>query len=304
MSDRVTGAMLTESTVADINSALATLQRTSSELSSGKKILEPSDDPFGASRVIDLQSQLDGLTSYSASVQDGISWENTAAGAMSSMHSILERVRELLVQANNGTFSQGDREAISTEVTQLTEALKQDANTQYGGQYVFSGTDTTTAPYAQGEDDTYAGNEGTVARAIAPGASVSVSTNLAGLLGDGQSSGDGKLLDTLRTIAEHLASGSPEALKQLASGDLGKLEAGIEGLSNLQAGTGSVTDQLQSAATRIEGLHESITAALSSTDSVNVAEATIAYSNEQAAYDAALRAGAKIVQESLLNFLS
>jgi flagellar hook-associated protein 3 FlgL len=133
---------------------------------------------------------------------------------------------------------------------------------------------------------------------------VAVSTNLAGLLGNGKASGDGKLLDTLSTIAEHLASGSPEALKQLASGDLGKLEAGIEGLSNLQAGAGAVTDQLQSAAGRIEGLHESITAALSSTDSVNVAEATIAYSNEQAAYDAALRAGAKIVQESLLNFLS
>ena len=66
---------------------------------------------------------------------------------------------------------------------------------------------------------------------------------------------------------------------------------------------GSTTDQLQTASSRIEGLQSSITAALSSTEDVNVAEATIAYSNEQAAYSAALRAGAKIVQESLLNFL-
>ena len=127
MTERVTPAMLTAATVADINSGLSALQRTSSELASGKKILEPSDDPYGASRVIDLQSQLDGLTSYAASVQDGISWQNAASSAMSNMNSILERVRELLVQAANGTNSSSSREAIAKEVTQLTEAVKQDA---------------------------------------------------------------------------------------------------------------------------------------------------------------------------------
>jgi len=304
MSERVTPAMLTGSTVADINSALATLQRTSSELASGKKILEPSDEPYGASRVIDLESQLAGLSSYTASAQDGIAWQNAAAGAMSNMNGILERVRELLVQAGNGTNSQSDREGMSREVTQLIEALKQDANTQYGGQYIFSGTATDTPPYAQGEQDAYAGNEGTVARAYAPGASVSVTTNIAGLFGEGKTAADGKLLDTLRTIAENLSSGTPEAIAQLTSKDLTGLDAGIEGLSVLQATAGSVTDQLQSAVSSIEGLQSSVTAALSNTDSVNVAEATIAYSNEQAAYEAALRASARIVQESLLNFLS
>lgn len=304
MDERVTPAMLTGSTVADLNTALSALQRSASELSSGKKILEPSDDPFGASRVIELQSQLDGLTSYASSVQDGLAWQSTAAGAMSNMNSILQRVREIVVQASNGTLDASDREALGSEVTQLTEAIKQDANTQYGGQYIFSGTATDTAPYALGESDTYSGNEGTVARAVAPGASVTVSTDIAGVLGNGKASADGKLLDTLRTISEDLGSGTPEALAQLSGSDLKHLEAGIEGLTTLQATAGSTTDQLQSAASRIEDLQSSVTSALSSTDSVNVAEATIAYSNEQAAYDAALRAGARIVQESLLNFLS
>lgn len=304
MTYRVTEAMLGGATVADLNSTLAALQRTSSELASGHKILEPSDDPFGAGRVIELQSQLDGLASYAEGAQDGISWENTAAGAMSSMHGVLERVRELIVQASNGTVGQSDREAISNQVTQLIEAIKQDANVQYGGQYIFSGTAADTAPYALGEDDTYAGNEGTVARAIGPGSSVSISTDIAGLLGNGKAAGDGKVLDTLRTIAEHLSSGTPEALAQLSSSDLRQLESGIEALSVLQASAGGTTDQLQTASSRIEQLQSSITQALSNTDDVNVAEATIAYSNEQAAYEAALRASARIVQESLLDFLS
>jgi len=304
MTDRITPGMLTGSTIADINSAYAALQRSASELSSGRKILEPSDEPYGASRIINLQSQLDGLSSYTSSVQDALSWETAAGGAMSNMNSILQRVRELLVQASNGTNSQSDLGAVAKEVTQLTEAVKQDANAQYGGQYIFAGTATNTPPYQSGEgNDSYGGNEGTVARAIAPGASVIVSTNIASVLGEGKAAGDGKLLDVLRTISEHLNSGSAEAVKQLGTSDLHNLDAGIEALAGLQAVAGGVTDQLQSASSRIESLQSSVTAALSSTADINVPEATIAYSNEQAAYDAALRASARIVQESLLNFL-
>ena len=64
-----------------------------------------------------------------------------------------------------------------------------------------------------------------------------------------------------------------------------------------------MTDQLQTAMSRIESLQGSITASLSNTEDANIAETSIAYSNEQAAYEAALRAGASIVQESLLQFL-
>ena len=303
MSNRITPAMITGSTLNDINSSLAALERTTNELSSGKTILEPSDNPYGASRVIELQSQLDGLSSYATNTQEGIDWESTASSAMSSMGNVLQSVRELLVQSSNGTYNQSDRESIATQVEQLTEAVKQDANTQYAGQYVFSGTMTTTAPYVQGAEDTYQGDSGTVTRAVGPGVSVDVSTEISSLLGNGQASGDGKLLDTLRTISEHLKGGTSEDVSALGSSDLEKLEASIEELTQLQATSGSVTDQLQTAASRIEGLQASITATLSNTRDANIAETSIAYSNEQAAYEAALRAGASIVQESLLQFL-
>jgi flagellar hook-associated protein 3 FlgL len=303
MTERITPAMVSGSTLNDINSSLATLERTSNELSSGKKILEPSNDPYGASHVIDLQSQLDGLSSYATNAQEGISWENTAAGAMSNIDNVVQTVRQLLVQSSSGTYSQSDRENIASEVEQLAEGVKQDANVQYAGQYVFSGTKTTTAPYAQGTEDTYQGDTGTVTRAIGPGVSVNVSTNISSLLGNGQSAADGKLLDTLQTIAEHLRGGTSEDVSALGSSDLKNLEANIETLTELQANVGSVTDQLQTAASRIEDLQASISAGLSNTEDANIAETSIAYSNEQAAYEAALRAGATIIQESLLQFL-
>jgi flagellar hook-associated protein 3 FlgL len=303
MSNRIATGMITSSTLNDINSALGKLERSSEELSSGRTILQPSDNPYGASHAIDLQSQLDGLTSYATNVKDGISWSNTANGAMTNMSSVVQRVRELLVQAGNATYSQSDLNSIATEVSQLTETIKQDANTQYAGQYVFAGTLTTTAPYKQGAEDEYHGNEGTISRAVGPGASVTVNTNISSLLGNGAGSGDGKLLDTLRTISEHLTSGTAEGRAALNSTDLKAIDASMETLTQLQATTGSVTNQLQVASLRIEDLQDSITKTLSNTQDADIAKTTIAYSNEQAAYQAALRAGANIVQESLLNFL-
>jgi flagellar hook-associated protein 3 FlgL len=303
MTERITPGMVTATTLNDINSSLATLERTSSELSSGKTILEPSDNPYGASQVIDLQSQLDGLSSYATNAQEGISWENTAGGAMANISNVLQTVRELLVQSSTGTVNQSDRESIATEVDQLTEAVKQDANTQYAGQYVFSGTETTTVPYPQGAEDTYQGNTGAITRAIGPGVSVNISTNISSLLGNGQGSGDGKLLDTLRTISEHLRGGTTEDIGALGSTDLKSLESSINTLSQLQATAGSVTDQLQTATSRIESLQGSITASLANTEGADIAQTSIAYANEQAAYEAALRAGASIIQESLLQFL-
>jgi flagellar hook-associated protein 3 FlgL len=303
MSERITPAMVTSATLSDLTSSLASLERTTDELSSGRTILEPSDNPYGASRVIDLQSQLEGLSSYESNAQDGISWENTASSAMSNINEIAQRVRELVVQAANGTNNQSDLNTIALEVEQLTESIKQDANTQYAGQYLFSGTATTTAPYEKGANDEYKGNAETVSRVVGPGASVTVSTNISTLLGNGEASKDGKLLDTLRTIAQHLRGGTAEDREALGSSDLANLDTNLDTLSQLQAVSGSSIDQLRAALTRNEDLQTSITESLANTEDTNVAATSIAYANEQAAYEAALRAGATIVQESLLNFL-
>jgi flagellar hook-associated protein 3 FlgL len=132
---------------------------------------------------------------------------------------------------------------------------------------------------------------------------VPISTDLSSVLGNGAGSGDGKTLDVLRTIVKHLTEGTVEGKAALTTTDLKALSTNIEGLAQLQSSNGSATDQLQTAATRIESLQSSITGALSNTLDTDVAKATIAYSTQQAAYQAALHASATIVQESLLNFL-
>jgi flagellar hook-associated protein 3 FlgL len=303
MSDRITSGMIAGSTLADINNSLSMLQRSESELASGKTIQEPSDNPYGASRAIELQSSIDGMSAYKANAQDGISWTQTASSALNNINEVGQRVHELLIQASNDVNNPIDRTAIAEEVEQLTNTVKQDANTQYAGQYIFSGTLTNTPPYKAGAQDEYQGNAATITRSIGPGASVVVNTNISSVLGNGQESGDGKLLDTLRTITEHLRGATPEDVQALGTTDLKNLEGNLSGLLTMQAGVGAVTDQMQTAASRMEDLQDTAMQTLSNTQDADLAKVTTEYSNEQAAFNAALRAGASIVQQSLLEFL-
>ena len=170
-------------------------------------------------------------------VQDGTNWLQASSVAMGSISQITQRVRELLVQAQNGTNSPSDLKAIGIEVTQLTEAIKQDANTQYAGQYVVRGHRDDDRPLrsGSGRHDSKATPKRLPA-AIAPGATVTVNTDLASVLGNGQASADGKLLDTLRTIAQHLGEATPESKAALA-GDMTNLTANMETMTRVQSKT-------------------------------------------------------------------
>jgi flagellar hook-associated protein 3 FlgL len=303
VSTRVTNEMVSSSTLSSLNSAQLQLARSERELSSGKRINEPSDDPVGSSEAITLQSALDGLGDYEKNANDGVAWLNAASGALTSIGQLTQRARELVLQASNGIDSQSDLDNIAAEVEQIAESVKQTADTQYAGQYVFSGTSTATPPYQQGASDAYAGNSGSITRAAAPGASVTVNVDLQAVLGEGQAAGDGKLLDTLRTVAAHLREGGASALQALSGEDLGQLDANVSALSSVEAQVGATTDQLNAAVTRIEDLTVTTTTQLSNVADTNFTQVAIEYSNQRAGYEAALRAGASIIQQSLLEFL-
>lgn len=300
---RITPHMVTSATVRDVNNAFAALQRRSTELSSGKSILEPSDNPFGTGKAIDLQSALDGLSNYKTNVNEAISWERTTSGALGSIGQVIQKARELTLQATSGVNGKSDLENLATEVEQLTESAKQDANVQYAGQYVLSGTLTGTAAYAAGAEDAYHGNEGTITRTIAPGMTIQINQAASTLLGNGEAAKDGKLLDTLRTIAKNMREGTPAALEALNGEDLKSIDANFETLMQMQAQAGGAIDQLQLAESRIEELTTSTTEALSNTQDANYAQVATEYTSDQVAYEAALKAGASVVQMSLLEFL-
>ena len=103
--------------------------KISEKLSSGYRINRAADDAAGLSISEKMRSQIRGLNKASDNAQDGISLIQTAEGALNESHSILQRMRELAVQASNGTETDDDREAVQNEISQLQEELTRISDT-------------------------------------------------------------------------------------------------------------------------------------------------------------------------------
>jgi flagellar hook-associated protein 3 FlgL len=305
MIGRVTQQMTASNLLANINQALDRIDTTQQELSTGKKINQPSDNPYGTSLALQLNNQLGNLSSYSNNVTDGTGWAQAGNASLSDITNSVQRIRELVVQASNGTQSQADMSADAAEVGQLIDQIKQDANTQYNGQYIFAGAATGTAPYQAGANDAYAGDTGQVTRQIGPNTSLAVNADLSSVLGTGQTvsgqpAGDSKLLNTLRNISDAMQSGNSGAM----SSSLSQLDTNLGSLTGLTADMGATTDRLQMASTRIQSLQLSDTQSLSDVQDADMAQTEVDFSTQQAALTASLQAGAHIVQQSLMDFLS
>ncbi|NLM44705.1 MAG: flagellin, partial [Clostridiales bacterium] len=105
------------------------VQKSIEKLSSGYRINRAGDDAAGLSISEKMRAQVRGLTMASKNAQDGISLIQTAEGALQETHAILQRMRELAVQAANDTNVSVDRTAIQNELTELTKEINRIANT-------------------------------------------------------------------------------------------------------------------------------------------------------------------------------
>ncbi len=120
--------------------------KSTEKLSSGYKINRAADDAAGLSISEKMRKQIRGLTQASANAQDGISSVQTAEGALTEVHDMLQRMNELAVKAANGTNSKDDREYIQNEVDQLISEIDRVAETtKFNETYLLKGDDTKTA---------------------------------------------------------------------------------------------------------------------------------------------------------------
>lgn len=116
------------------------LQKSTEKLSSGYKINRAADDAAGLSISEKMRNQIRGLNKASDNAQDGISLVQTAEGALNEVHSMLQRMSELAVQASNGTNATQDRTALDNEVQQLkTEIKRVGTTTQFNKMDILTG---------------------------------------------------------------------------------------------------------------------------------------------------------------------
>ncbi len=117
------------------------ISKSLERLSSGLRINRAADDAAGLAISEKLRAQIRGLNRASSNALDGISLIQTAEGALNEIHSILQRMRELAVQASNGVYTAGDRQAIQLEVSQLVDEINRiSKTTEFNSKTLLDGT--------------------------------------------------------------------------------------------------------------------------------------------------------------------
>jgi flagellar hook-associated protein 3 FlgL len=296
---RITSSMIHRNVLSDLNNAATKLADTQRKMATDKELTRPSDDPYAVGRALGLRTELEGLTQYRRNATEAESWTASSDTALGTLTDILHRGHELLLRGATGTAAATDRKTIADEIDRLVDSAKQEANTDQGGRSLFSGTATDVKPYDLATD-TYHGDGGDIVRTIGPGVSVIVNIRASALLGDGT---DGKMINTLRDISAHLRGGTPADQVALTSTDINAIDRTLDNLLGARAQIGAVANRLSAADDRLSEVEENSRNLLSKTEDADLAATLIDYSMQQSVYQSALRAGAGIVQASLMDFL-
>jgi flagellar hook-associated protein 3 FlgL len=293
MTYRVTNSMLSSTVLSDIQNVQAELSKTQERLSSGKQLTKPSDDPFAASRALLYRTDLAANKQYQTNAQAASAWLSTTDAALGNITTSVQRARDLVLQGANGTLSQTQRDAIAGELDQLAESVKTDGNTEYAGHYVFGGTQTDLAPFTVGGADTYLGNGATINRAIGDNVQVPVNVDGGAVISP--------VLAAIRQAAVDLRAGGTPA--NLSGSDLQALDAAADGISTTRSSVGARSNRLTAALDRLQQLEQAQNEQLSDVEDADFAQTMIDYSTQSSVYQAALKAGANLIQPSLLDFL-
>lgn len=143
---RITNSMLVKNYMTNTNRNLNNMQTLQQQLSSGKEINRPSDNPYKASRTMQLYTEIDANKQYNENIKDISNWLDTTDTAMNQMNNVFSRMRELMVTAGNGAYGDDEKKAIQDEVKELQNQMCQIMNTNFDGAYIFGGTKSTSKP--------------------------------------------------------------------------------------------------------------------------------------------------------------
>ncbi len=310
MTIRSTSNTTINRTIGDIQAAAARLDAAQRKLSSGKEIGRPEDDPFGAGRAMFLRSDLGDVRQFQRNVHEGQGWIEASDISLDNTTGVVQRVRELTVQAANGSLDAGSLRAIGAEVSQLRQAIREQMNTSHAGRFLFAGSRTLpeagyTGPYEAASPFAHVGNTDPIIRGIAAGETIAVNvTGPEAFEVDLPGGGTQNLLRTLERIEEDLGTSAVSGSRaDLGTVDLELLDLHLAQLSDARAKLGARANRLDTQEARLQDMEHNVRTILSKTEDADMARTMIDYSTHQAGYQAALQVGAKVIQPSLLDFL-
>lgn len=315
---RITNKVLSDTFLRNLSTNLNQMYKYQQQLSSGKLVSRPSDDPLLVAKIMSMDNNIALNEQYNTNIRDSLGWVKTQDTALADATSTLQRIKDLIIYGSNGSLSELDRSAISEEVKQKLDQLADILNTSFDGRYIFAGQKTHSRPFKveDGElvynnylnpDDpdaeiNYDENSNNVFREISQGVEIKLITDGNKLMRaeDVENEDNKNLGDLLSNVIDALDKGDTEKL----SGELlADIQKHIDNVVRVRTQIGAIYNRLEAAEERNiqENLH--LKELLSQREDIDIAERFMEYTVMSNVYVASLNIGAKILQPSLLDYL-
>lgn len=294
MAIRVTQNQLAAQFTSDVNSIYSRMARVQQQMSDGRRITRPSDDPIGTGQVLGFDTQLADIRRFQTNVKDAVGVLDSADAALDSITSALQRIRELATQAANGTNGTADLASIANEISQLKEVVRDGINVQHGDAYLFGGTATGAAPYPA-PGNAYGGTANTMSKRIGPNQTVQVNVPGDAVLGPDTTN----VFDVIDQLVADVQANNSAGIRS----GLGDIISATDRALDVRTQLGASAQRLETTLTRLDLTEERLLAARTEVADVDAAEAYMEFTQQQTMYQAALAAGTRIMQTSILDFI-
>jgi len=268
------------------------------QITTGKKVNRPSDDPVVAMKGIALRSSLDKVEQFQRNLGEVHNLLDSSDDALDKVGSAMQRVNELMVQASNDTNTPDDRKKIEIEISQIRSHIQNISNTKVGNKYIFSGTATTTPLYraagypAEPTLDTDALKK-SVDIEIFDGVTMKVNTNGIDVFRDID-----KMLGDISTKMKSDTSNGSEF-----SGYLTEISDQMNVVLTTRADIGARQNRAELMDNRLQSQSVIATKQMSENEDIDYEKSITEMITQESIHRAALSVGAKIIQPSLVDFI-
>ncbi len=270
------------------------------QVSTGESFTNPSDNPDGMAQLLSLDNEQSKITQYQSNANRALSVSQASYSALTQLKTISDRAGEL-VTLGQGTGGAESNTAYAQEVNQMIESAVQIGNSTFGDNYLFSGTAVTTAPIVATRDSSgnvtavaYAGNSSQGTIQLSDTSSVTAGSSSA------TNTGIKDFITNLISLRDALNTNSSSGLASTQTA----LVTSEDNLVDSLSGQGAVQTRIESNQTQQTSRSQQIQQQQSNLSSTDMATAVVKLTQTSNAYQAALASASKIMQTSLLDYLT
>jgi len=292
---RITNSILFRMAKRQVNNANEKVAKYQHQLSSGKKIIRPSDDPVAANRTQQLHHRKLRTEQYARNITMATSWFKMTESVLSDYHGQLVRLKELAIQQGSDQFGPEVRDNATAEVRQIRNHLLSLANTKNGNLSIFAGYNVHSQAFAL--DGSYSGDSGRIFVNLSRDIKIQLNQN-----GDEVfETAPGK--NIFETVDDFITALQANDAQTIREGVLDEIDFGQRTANRIRADVGAYDRTMQNMDKRLDEIKSNTHLLLGDIEEVDITQAAINLESARSTFQAALMSAAHVGQLSLVNFL-